>query len=378
MFHCAAAWLLCIAGVVSPAMGQSKEAPQPPAPTHPAVEVDPFALPPEMEAFFSRVSTPGTLPNRLQAILTAIFSPPEQGGLGMQYDNGRTRTVTEVWRDRKANCLSLTAFFVGAARVGGMRATYAEALNTMRWTRVKGMIRKERHVVALGEHRMGGEDLVADFLPALRRRVGFYMVRPLTPNTFRAMFYANRAVEFLEDHELEGAMAQVDHALKIDPESTAAWNIRGVILHRQQSFVDAEAAFRKAIALDPSDTAAYGNLEVLLKNLGRAPEAIRVRERSLQVRKRDPYFQFFLAEEALAEKNVDEAIRRIKLAIRIHPRESEFHLLKARIYLEKGDIGEVKEALEEAQKWASPEEKLRYENKMEALKRQEAEKGRPR
>ena len=63
------------------------------------------------------------------------------GGLGMVYDNTYTRTVAEVWRDRKANCLSLTAFYIAACDSIGIKANYDEALNTNRWRRVGSVIR---------------------------------------------------------------------------------------------------------------------------------------------------------------------------------------------------------------------------------------------
>ena len=46
--------------------------------------------------------------SKLQKILDVIFRSEDDGGLGITYDNSRTRTVSEVLKDRKANCI-LTA-----------------------------------------------------------------------------------------------------------------------------------------------------------------------------------------------------------------------------------------------------------------------------
>lgn len=332
---------------------------------------DPFKAPKEMEEYFRQVAVPGFMPQRLQSLLTATFGPKDRGYLAMEYDNASTRTVAEVWRDRKANCLSLTAFYVAAAEAIGIRIQYAEALNTNRWTRVNGIIRKERHVVALAARQMGGEDLVADFLPSMRRRVGFYQVRTLSKLTFLALFHANRAVESLDLDDMKAAMAHADLAVATDPLNSTSWNIRGVLCQRQDLVDEAEACFRKAIALDKRDVAALGNLESLLRRSGRMEESTRVRAYSHEIRKRDPYFQFFLAEEALAERKHDESEKYVKAAIRLHKEEPEFHLLKARILLEKGQVDAAKTAIDEAQKWASPAEKARYANKADAIRRQQ-------
>lgn len=338
-----------------------------------AIQEDPFLAPKEMQDFFRQAAAPGTTAIRLQSVLTAIFGPKAQGGLALEYDNASTRTVAEVWRDRRANCLSLTAFYVAASEAIGTHVQYAEALNTNRWTRVNGIIRKERHVVALASRGIGTEDLVADFLPSMRRRVGLYHVRPLARTTFLALFHSNRAVESFDRDDLTTALAHADRAVESDPTNSTSWNVRGVLFQHLDRIDDAEACFKKAIRLDKREIAALGNLESLLRRTGRIEESLHIRAFSHQVRKRDPYFQYFLAEEALSEKKLAESEKLIKTAIRLHKEEPEFHLLLARIRLEKGEVGAAKDAIDEAQKWASPEEKTRYANKADAIKRQEAE-----
>ncbi len=338
-----------------------------------AVKEDPFLAPKEMLDFFRQAASPGILPQRLQSILTAIFSPKAEGGLALEYDNASTRSVAEVWRDRRANCLSLTAFFVAATEAIGSPVQYAEALNTNRWTRVNGIVRKERHVVALASRGYGTEDLVADFLPNMRRRVGLYQVRTLNKTTFLALFHANRAVESLDRDDMTMAMAHANRAVETDPTNSTGWNVKGVLHQRLEQLEEAEACFRKSVRLDKREIAALGNLESLLRRTGRMEESLQIRNFSMQVRKRDPYFQYFLAEEALTEKKLSESEKYIKAAIRLHKEEPEFHLLLARIRLEMGEVGAAQEAIAQAQKWASPEEKARFANKADALKRQEAE-----
>lgn len=329
----------------------------------------PFSAPPELSNYVRKtVMGSNSLHSTLQAILTRTFLPVDKGGLGIVYDNGYTRTVKEVWTDRRANCLSLTAFYVEACTSIGLKARYAEALNTNRWTRRNGQIRLERHVVALVDGG-GNGDLVADFLPQARRRMGIYAVNIIPPKRFLALFYANRAVEVMES----GDYAQVESLCALgmdsDPKLSSVWNTRGVLRLNQNRFAEAEHDFKVAIGLEKRDFIALGNLENLYRMLGREEESMKYRELSLKLRQHDPYFQAFLAEESLVAGQHEDALRQIKVAIKIQPKDPEFYLLRARIEMDKGDLEGATKSIRDAQKYASPEDQSRFENKAESLKR---------
>ncbi|MDP2877541.1 MAG: transglutaminase domain-containing protein [Holophaga sp.] len=310
---------------------------------------------------------------KLQALLEAIFRSQAEGGLGLTYDNTYTRTVAEVWRDRKANCLSLTAFYVAACDSLGIQARFAEALNTNRWRRVGTVVRLERHIVALVE-LPPLEDVVADFLPQLRKRVGVYRVAVIGDSRVRALFYANRAVEELDKGQTDEALVTAKISVEMDSSLSVGWNIYGVVLKSHGKFQDAEAAFRKALRCDPRDSSAIGNMQALMREQGRFEEAIRYRLLELDVRKKDPYFNAFLAEEALAEGNVDGALTLIRKAIKLLPYESEFFLTQARVNILLGKTDLAVKDLEEAKKWAVPGERERFDSKLTRMRESEKEK----
>ena len=333
-------------------------------------EGDPLAAPPDLQVFARRttMAVPGNRA-KLQALLSGIFRPVEEGGLGIVYDNTRTRTVTEVWEERKANCLSLTALFVSSCRAVGLEARYAEPLNTNRWRRVGNVVRFERHVVALAP-LPPTDDAVADFLPRLRRRVGGYLVTVMPESRFRALYYSNRAVELMEDGQQDQALACAELSVKVDPTSAVGWNIRGVVLKGLERTLEAEFSFRKAIALDPKDGTPVGNMEMLTRTQGRFEEALRFRLMSTELRKKDPYYHAFLADEAIAEEKWEEARTEIRTAIRLQPYDPEFFVVQARILLQRGDVDGATRSLEEARRWAIPGEQDRFDSKLSALKRQ--------
>jgi Flp pilus assembly protein TadD len=328
---------------------------------------DPFEAPPEIQAFARQqtIAKEG-VPAKVSALLKAFFASPEDGGLGITYDNAYTRTPKEVWRDRKANCLSLTTLYVGACRSIGLEVRYGEPLRISRWRRVGTTIRFERHVVAVVQCGTPGQELVADFLPEVRRVS--LLIAPLEPKRVLALYHSNRAVELMAESRIEEAVAAAHRALEVDPGLGVGWNILGVVQRAQGQEVEAEASFRKALAVDPKDGAPCGNLENLLRAQGRVEEAQTYRERGLEIRKRDPFFNAFLAEEALGEQQWDEAARRIKQAIKLLPMEPEFYWIQARVALAQGRTKDAIKALEKARKWAQPEAQARYDSKLTLLR----------
>jgi Tetratricopeptide repeat len=328
---------------------------------------DPFEAPPELQAFARQhTMTQQGVAAKVGALLKAFFAPAEEGGLGITYDNAYTRTPAEAWRDRKANCLTLTALSVVACKSVGLDARYGESLRVSHWRRVGSMVRYERHVVAVVPAGTIGQEVIADFLPEIRR--GSQLIVPLEPKRVLALFYSNRAVEELAESRADDAMAFADKSVQMDPGLGVGWNILGVVQRNQGLVAEAEKSFLKAIQVDPRDGAPCGNLESLLRDEGRESEAQIYRERGLEVRKNDPFFNAFLAEEAFQDCHWEEAEKRIKQAIRLLPIESDFYLIQARISLAQGQRKDAIKALEKARKWAMPEMRVRYDTKLALLK----------
>ena len=328
---------------------------------------DPFEAPQELQAF-ARQHTQNqmSVTGKVGALLKAFFAPPEEGGLGITYDNTFTRTPIETWRDRKANCLSLTVLCVAGCRSVGLEARYGESLRISRWRRVGTTIRYERHIVAVVPTGSIGQEIIADFLPEVRRNS--QLIAPLEPRRVMALFYSNRAVELLDEAKQEEAQQAALRSIQVDPKLGVGWNILGVVQRAQGQEAEAEKSFLRAIEADPRDGAPCGNLENLLKGQGRDSEAQVYRDRGLEVRKKDPFFNAFLAEEALADSHFEEAEKRIKQAIRLLSQEPDFHLIHARVCLALGKPKQAIKALEQARKWAMPEMQARFDAKLALLK----------
>lgn len=327
---------------------------------------DPFEAPPELKAF-ARQHTLNQVgvSSKVSALVKGFFAPVDEGGLGITYDNAYTRTPIEAWRDRKANCLTLTTLYVAACKAIDLDARYGESLRISRWRRVGTTVRYERHIVAVVPAGVGN-DIIADFLPEVRRES--QMIAVLEPKRVLALYHSNRAVELLAEARTLEALAQADRSVRVDPGLGVGWNILGVVQRSQGFEADAERSFLKALQADPKDGAPCGNMENLLRAQGRTEEAQAYRERGLEIRKKDPYFNAFLAEEAFQESQWEEAGKRIKQAIKLLPQESDFYLIQARINLAQGQRKEAIKSLEKARKWALPDMQARYDTKLALLK----------
>jgi Tfp pilus assembly protein PilF len=330
------------------------------------VEERPFDAPAEMQAFVRRATLQfPTNSTKAQGLLRACFLPESDGGLGITYDNDYTRTVAEVWRDRKANCLALTAFFYAGCKAVGVETSFAESPSISQWRRVGSLIRHELHVVAI-VRQLPLTDLVADFLPEMRK--GFYLVRPITELRARALFYSNRAVELVETGQAGDALALVGKAIAQDPSCGAAWNVQGVIQRALNDDAAAEQSFLRALAVNRKDGAAMGNLETLYRSNGQFEQALIYRRMAMMVRAEDPYFQAFLAEEATTSGDLDQAVKHLERAIKLQRQEPEFYLQLSRIHQLRGRSKDAVEVLSKGQKLMDPVEQEKFQGKLAKLR----------
>jgi Flp pilus assembly protein TadD len=328
---------------------------------------DPFETPQELKDFATR-QTSNLVDSRgkLDHLVKGFFAPTEEGGLGMTYDNSYTRTVREGYRDRKANCFTLTAMYISCCRSVGVEAQYARSLRLSHWRRDGDVIRNERHMVAMVPEGPPGHARVADFLPEVAQ--GIHHLMPITDQRALALFRSNRAIELMGSARAAEALATAKASVEGDPLHGGGWNVLGVLQRELGLVKEAEASFRRAMAMDAADGIPCGNLEILLRAQGRDREAQACREMALESRKRDPYFNAFLAQEALAESRWKEAEKRVAMALEILPHEPEFFLLQARINLAQGQARAAVKALEQARKWAVPDDQPRWNAKLTLLK----------
>jgi Tfp pilus assembly protein PilF len=313
-----------------------------------ATEEDPFWLPPEMVSFAEKKVSAASDPNdKAEKLLQALTLPEDQGGLGITFSSDRTRTINEVWKDRKANCLSLTISYVMLAEKFKIRAAFAESADVMSWSRVGDFVLKSRHVVAVVMAKPN-EEMVADFLPRTLPRFGNYFVNIISTRHGKSQYYSNCSVEALLVGDVDAGKALIEKALEIDPASSQAWNIKGVIEKYLKNTDAAFQAFRRAIRLNPKDAAAIGNLAGLYRAEGQFEEYTKLKAVENRLRKNDPYYFAFLSVEALEGNEAKTALKLINKAIKLQPKDPDFFIILCSAFELQNKIPEALKALEQA------------------------------
>ncbi len=97
-----------------------------------------------------------------------------------------------------------------------------------------------------------------DFTDAELRLKEFLLQYPGYPGA-----HVNLAIIHRENGNEDAAMADIDAALAIDPNNPTALNQKGLLFRRNGNFLEAEAAYLKAVTASPDYALAHYNLGVL-------------------------------------------------------------------------------------------------------------------
>ncbi|TCR65383.1 FecR domain-containing protein [Bosea sp. BK604] len=128
---------------------------------------------------------------------------------------------------------------------------------------------------------------------------------PDAPETLLASGYLKSAI----DSDVDGAVADFTRGVAVAPGDSELWNGLGLAESARDAALEAERAFRQAIAVDPQNPVPYANLAILL----------------------------------LDQSRVDEAGKLIDKALALDPSLDAAYTAKGRYYLQKGDMAKAME-----------------------------------
>ncbi|WP_372013622.1 tetratricopeptide repeat protein [Pseudoxanthomonas sp. 10H] len=320
-------WTLVAALALAPAPQEATATA--PVPTAQEVMAVPEALRTEVR---ERVRSPGsTRGEQLERLATYVF---DEGGLVLQYDNETTRTVAEVYRDRKANCLSFTLLFVALAREVGLEAQVQEVGEVLAWYQDEGVIYSANHV------NVGVRTAVQWQVVDVDSNIIAARNRPSGIDDHRAMahFYNNRGAEAMAAGDLDAAQALLAASLSEAPGFVPAWNNLGVLKMRLDDAGGAEEAYLTALRRQRNHAPTMMNLVTLYRRTGDERMVRSFQRRLDNVQRSDPFHQFMLALECENNGDYDCAIGRYKRAIRLQGDEHQFHFGLARVYFLSGNL----------------------------------------
>ncbi|WP_105404279.1 FecR domain-containing protein [Neorhizobium sp. T7_12] len=150
--------------------------------------------------------------------------------------------------------------------------------------------------------------------------------------------------------DYQGALADLEAAIKVAPGGSTTWNAIGNIQAARSANREAEAAFKKSIELDPQDPLSHSNLALFYLDIGRIEDAKREIDIALAI---DPGFDTALVARGryyLQTGELDKAVDDLLAASVANPGYSQAQLLLAAANYEKGDRVPAEQATENAER----------------------------
>jgi tetratricopeptide (TPR) repeat protein len=272
------------------------------------------------------------------------------GLFSLEYATTSTGTARATFEQKHGNCLSFTIMFVALARATGLdvRFQLVDVLPT--WTNDLGLMVVGNHVnAAVGTGFQ--ERTVVDFnsTSSTDRRKSL----PIGDREVLAMFYNNLGAEALGRSRAGESLALLRSAARMDPGTASPWINLGVLHARAGRYDYAEAAYMRALEIDPRAQSALANLVSVYEAIGETALAGEYRARIRRYREMNPYYHFALAQRAYDEKRFDEALGAVRAAIRLKRDDGAFYLLQGRTLVELGQNTRAAAAFAQAHQYAT-------------------------
>jgi TolB-like protein/Tfp pilus assembly protein PilF len=159
------------------------------------------------------------------------------------------------------------------------------------------------------------------------------------------------AVQFLDGPSAQQAFAKArvaaDTALALQPDLAVAHGAHGsLLLNADLDWMGAEADYRRALQLAPTDDTSMSNLGQLLAALGQPRQAIKLTQQALATDPLNARWYAWLCRYLVPLDRLDQADRNILKAIELRPEASGYRELLTVIAIQRGD---AKAALATAQ-----------------------------
>lgn len=151
---------------------------------------------------------------------------------------------------------------------------------------------------------------------------------PKKDNVWRAIETASRAKLYLNMEDTVKALAEMADAIKLDPENTKYLRDRSDVYFEQKRYDDADADYRRMIALEPGDVVGYMGIGRNAKEQQRWDDAIQQFDYVIKLAPEYSSGYSFRAEANIGKEKWSEAADDIIKALDIDGDEKAFQLLR--------------------------------------------------
>ncbi len=160
--------------------------------------------------------------------------------------------------------------------------------------------------------------------------------------------HVNAAVVLIDQGKLDEAMTRLQKVLQANPDRAHAYGSVGVVLAKRGMIDEAMTHFQKAIQLDPAYTEAHSNLGRLLQKQGRLPEATAHFFTAMNIQQDSPLAHYELASVLLERQMRDLAVQHFQKALELDSHLLDAHVALAKAWAAQGDYPAAVKQLEKA------------------------------
>lgn len=151
-----------------------------------------------------------------------------------------------------------------------------------------------------------------------------------------------------EDDKYDEAIAEEQRAIKLDPKSSSAHRILGMIYANQKKYDQSIPLLKTACELKPTGFAAHRDLGTAYLSSGKLDDAISAFSKAAEIKPENVEVHTKLAVILCKQKKYPEAIVEANKAVKLGPKQAETHLVLGNIKLESGDHSGAQQAFKDA------------------------------
>lgn len=245
----------------------------------------------------------------------------------LNYSRSANLSASDAFRTQQANCLSFSEVVISLMRHAGVRAQFQRVESLPQWDLDGDSAVAALHINAVIFQR--GKRAEIDWFPN-QASTGQERKFLLNDDEALAEWHNNIGTEALLRENYPQAFAELSRALRLSPKAAHIWVNLGVLYRRLGMSTEAESAWLIALQQNQRQLQAMSNLQQLYASRDQQVLADEIKGLILHYRKNNPYYHFLLAQQAERAQRLDEALRHIRRARRMHDDE-RFNELQARL-----------------------------------------------
>lgn len=333
-----------------------------------------FALSDEMKQLvYEKLSPKRDLEKRANELLKQLF---DAGNVEIAYKNSANLTASQAFKNRTANCMSLTIMAYALAKEAKLNVSFQNVDIPEYWVRNGKYNMLTGHVnILVSPHPLPQVDVLwgatvmeIDFDPTINKRN--FPTQTIKKNTVVSMFYNNKGADALISKDYSTAYKYFKAAIDVDPVYPASWGNLGILYRYINQPEYAERAYRHAVSLDDNNLNALTNLAILLHSKGEYEQAKKIDLAILKQRVRNPFYHALLGNEAFYDGDIDSSVKHYQKAINLDKNVHEFYFGLAKAYTQLGKYKSAENAMKKAIMInRAPSIDTQYVAKLDILKR---------